>query len=392
MAKETTQKPVADTDLLIAGGPAFELILSKVNITKQSEGIKQEIKTTKSPSKKDEFVKKLKYLEGLRKADLKPQQAYILRNIPVIPPLARPAMIEGNNKITYADVNMLYKDLMNVNDPFKFNREVLPHNQLTDARRDLYGGVKAVFGLGDAVSGASRGKSLRGFIKQISGTTGPKGGLFHSKLLSKKQDFSGRGTIYAEPNLGFNEAAIPEDMLWTTFEFHLLRDLAKQGFDYVSAKKAVEARSPVAQASFNKLIKQIPIILNRAPTLMRTNITAHYAVPIKGKTLGVNPLHLPLYSGDYDGDALTIQVPMTPEAVEEAKKKLLPEHQIYDYRRGLGNSMVAPGHEAIIGSVHMTEPDESQKTVEFDTELDALKALKEGRIQENTPIIIKKSN
>jgi DNA-directed RNA polymerase subunit beta' len=389
MAKESKEKPGVDTDLLVSGGPAFEMILKKVNIEKQADGIKQELKSVKSPSKKDDFVKRLKYLEGLKRAELKPEHAYILRNIPVLPPIARPPTVEGNNKVTYPDVNLLYKDLMTINDPFKFNKEFLPNNQLTDARRDLYGGVKAVFGLGEAVSGSSRGKGLKGLVKQISGTTGPKGGFFHSKLLSKKQDFSGRGTIYAEPDLGFNEAAIPEDMLWTTFEYHLYRDLARQGFDYVTAKKAVKDRTPVAQSSLNKLIKQIPIILNRAPTLMRTNVTAHYAKPIKGKTIGLNPLHLPLYAGDYDGDALTIQVPMTPEAVEEARNKLLPEHHIHDYRKGLGSSMVAPGHEAIIGSVHMTEPDESQAVVEFNTELDALKALKEGRIKENTPIRVK---
>jgi len=177
-------------------------------------------------------------------------------------------------------------------------------------------------------------------------------------------------------------------MIWTTYEFHIIRDLVKQGFDYISAKKAVDARSPVAQASFNKLIKQIPILLNRAPTLMRTNITAHYPVPIKGKTIGVNPLHLPMYAGDYDGDALTIQVPMTPEAIEEARTKLLPEHHIHDYRRGLGNSMVSPGHEAVIGSVYMTEPDLTQKPVTFKTEAEALVAFKDGSIKENTPIII----
>jgi DNA-directed RNA polymerase beta' subunit len=121
---------------------------------------------------------------------------------------------------------------------------------------------------------------------------------------------------------------------------------------------------------------------------MRTNITAHYPVPIKGKTIGINPLHLPLYAGDYDGDALTLQVPMTPEAVLEARTKLLPEHHIHDYRKGLNSSMVAPGHEAIIGSVHMTQPDMTQQPVHFKTELEALKALKDGTIKENTPITI----
>ncbi len=387
MAKETTKEDI-HTDKLLVGGPAFEALLAKVDINKQFEGIKKEIKVTKSPSKKDDLIKKLKYLEGLRRADLKPQNAYILRNMPVAPPLTRPTMVMGNNKIEYADVNNLYRDHMLVNGSFKDIKDFLPNSQLTVERKALYDGAKAVFGLGDAITGASRGKNLKGYIRQISGTSGPKGGLFHSKLLSKKLDFSGRGTIYAEPNLGFNEAAIPEDMVWTTFDFHIMRDLVKNGFDFVTAKKAIAARNPMAQASMAKLIKQVPILLNRAPTLMRTNITAHYAVPIKGKTIGLNPLHLPLYAGDYDGDALTIQVPMTPEAVEEARNKLLPEHHIHDYRKGLGNSMVAPGHEAVVGSVHMTEPDETQATVHFRTEEEALAAYKAGTIKENTPIKI----
>ena len=119
---------------------------------------------------------------------------------------------------------------------------------------------------------------------------------------------------------------------------------------------------------------------------MQSNVTAHFPVPIKGKTLGINPIHLPMYAGDFDGDALTVHVPITPEAVEEAKKKLLPEHHIYDFRKGIGASLVAPGHEAIIGSVNMTEPDMAQKTVEFKTEKDALQALRSGEVSVNTPI------
>lgn len=388
----TTQKSqTIDTELLKVGGPAFEELLSHINLKNQYNGVHEEILATKSPSKRDTLIKKIKYLDGLLKNDLKPHEAFIIRNIPVAPPLARPTLVMGNNNIEYADANHLYRDHMLVNEAFKGIKDFLPNDQIVTERKAIYDGAKSVFGLGDAITGASRGKNLKGFIRQISGTSGPKQGFFHSKLLSKKLDFSGRGTIYAEPNLGFNEAAIPEDMIWVTYEFHIIRDLVKQGFDYVSAKKAVDSRNPAARASFSKLIKQIPVLLNRAPTLMRTNITAHYPIPVKGKTIGINPLHLPLYAGDYDGDALTLQVPMTPEAIEEAKTKLLPEHHIHDYRKGLNNSMVAPGHEAIIGSVHMTEPDHTQKAVHFNTEEDALAALKKGTIQENTPITIGRS-
>lgn len=388
MAKEIKNNDV-NPDELIVGGPAFEEMLRKVNVQKQIAGIKKEIPVTKSPSKKDDLIKKLKYLDGLARMDLDPANAYVIHNMPVAPPLTRPPIITGSNKVEYADVNNLYKDHMIVNEPFGAVKDIYPADRLIAERKALYEGAKAIFGLGDAITGGSRGKNLKGYIRQISGTSGPKQGFFHSKLLSKKQDFSGRGTIYAEPNLGFNEAAIPEDMIWSTFEFHILRDLTRQGYDLFAAKKAVADRTPVAQNSFNKLIKQIPVILNRAPTLMRTNTTAHYAVPVKGKTIGLNILHLPMYAGDFDGDALTVHVPQTPEAIHEARTKLLPEQHIYDYRKGLGNSIVAPGHEAIIGSVHMTEPDSTQKSVEFNTEEEALAAFKAGTIKENTPIVIK---
>jgi DNA-directed RNA polymerase subunit beta' len=389
MTTSTANKNTSvDPGILKVGGPALEEMLSRVNLQAQAKSLKDEILSTKSPSKRDTLIKKLKYVDGLIKNELQPDEAFIIRHMPVAPPLARPITIMGNNNIEYADANELYKDHMTVNESFKGIKDYMTDDMMVAERKALYDGAKAIFGLGDAISGSSRGKNLKGYIRQISGTSGPKQGFFHSKLLSKKLDFSGRGTIYAEPNLGFNEAAIPEDMIWVTYAFHITRDLVRQGYDYVSAKRAVAERTPAARASFNKLIKQIPVLLNRAPTLMRTNITAHYPVPIKGKTIGINPLHLPLYAGDYDGDALTLQVPMTPEAVLEARTKLLPEHHIHDYRKGLNSSMVAPGHEAIIGSVHMTQPDMTQQPVHFKTELEALKALKDGTIKENTPITI----
>ena len=386
MAKE--QVPDIDTEELLTGGHALEHMLANVSVDHQIEHLKGEIQSTKSPSKKNKLVQRIKYLAGLKKNDLRPDEAYILHNIPVVPPIVRPVIPMGGNRIEFADVNDLYKDHMVVNSKLGPNLDLLMHDELAEGRKDLYDGAKAIFGVGDALKGSSRGKKLKGFIKQIGGEAGPKGGMFHSKLLSKKQDFSGRATIYAEPNLGFNEAAVPENMIWSMYEFHIVRDLVRAGYDYVAAKKAVEARTPAAMASFNKVIKHIPIIMNRAPTLMRTNVTAHFPVPIKGKTIGINPLHLPLYAGDYDGDALSVYVPMTPEAVEEAKKKLLPQSHIYDYRKGLGASMVAPGHEAIIGSVQITEPDHAQGTVDFKTEEEALEALKAGVIKENTPLRI----
>jgi DNA-directed RNA polymerase subunit beta' len=243
-------------------------------------------------------------------------------------------------------------------------------------------------GLGEAISPNSRGRGVKGLLKQVAGTTGPKTGLFQSKILSKKQDFSGRATIYSEPNLGFNEAAVPSDILWTMYKLHIMRELSKNGYDFITGTKAYEEKSPAAVAAFNKVIKNVPMIINRAPTLMRSNITAMYAKPITGTAMGLNPIHLPFFAGDFDGDCTSLFVPMSPEAVEEAKKKLLPQHQIFDARKGIGHSLVAPAHEAILGSMHMTDPDMSKKVVKFKTEKECLAALEVGTISENTPVEI----
>lgn len=382
----------AHPDELIAGGDAMAQMLGSIDVDTLISSLKKEILETKSESKKNALIKRLKYTAGLRKLGMKPNEAYMLHTMPVVPPIVRPTIQMGGNRIEYADSNLLIRDHMLVNNALKEVKDYLPNDQLIKERSDLYNGAKAVVGLGDAITGSGRGKQLRGFISQVSGQGGPKGGFFQSKLLSKKQDFSGRATIYAEPSIGYNEIAIPKDTVWTMYNFHLIRDLVKKGYNYVDAKKAVEERNPAATASFNKLIKEIPVIALRNPTLLRTNLSAHYPVPTDGKTLGLNPLQLPLYQGDFDGDAQSLFVPITPEAVAEAREKLTPSAHIFDYRKAQKfSSMIAPGHEAIVGSTYLTEPDTTQAPVRFNSEEEVLEALKKGEIKENTPIILNSS-
>jgi DNA-directed RNA polymerase subunit beta' len=373
-------------DDLEAGGTAIEKMLSQVDVAAQMKDLKSQILETKSPSKRNTLVKRLKYIAALNKMDMAPEDAYMMRVMPVAPPLIRPPINMGGNRIEYADVNQLYRDHMLVNGALKDIKDIYPNEQLVNERKALYEGAKAVVGLGDAITGSSRGKQLQGFVKQISGNIGPKGGFFQSKLLSRKQDFSGRATIYADPTLEFNQAAIPEEMLWNLLKFHIIRDLVKNGYDYVTATKAWDTRNDAAKASFSRTVKNVPILGTRAPTLMRTNIGAWYAKPVQGKTIGINPLHLKYLAADFDGDATSWYAPMLPESIEEAKKVLTPSAHIYDYRKGHGIPLAEIGHEAIIGSTHMTEPDKTQEIKTFKTEAEVLDALKKGLISENTPI------
>lgn len=373
---------------ILVGGAAFKAMLSHINPSEKLPKLIAEVKTVKSVSKRDNLIKQIKYLDGLHRMDLKAEDAYIMHNVPVIPPRMRPVSIRGANRIEFADQNLLLKDSMVVNNALKGIVDYLPPEELTKERMDLYNGVKAISGMTEAISPNSRGRNVKGLLRQIAGTGGPKTGLFQSKVLSKKQDFSGRAVIFAEPALEFDEASVPVDQLWVMYKFHILRDLAKQGYDYVNSEKAWKERTPAAQKSFNKMIKEVPLIINRAPTLMKTNIAAVRPVPTTKNAMGLNPLHNPNFAADYDGDAFQMYVPMTPTAVKEANDKLLMHNQIHDYRKGLNQSIAAPAHEAILGSMHLTEPDMTQKTVHFHSELDCLKALKEGKIKENTPVEI----
>lgn len=372
----------------LVSGDAFSAMLDQVDPHKQIKQLTEQLKETKSVSKRNDIVKKIKYLNGLVKNNMSAKEAYIVHNVAVVPPTIRPATVMGGNRIEFSDVNGLYRDHMVVNNSLNDIKDMLPPEELINERAEAYKGLKAISGLGDAISPNSRGRDVKGLLRQIAGSGSPKTGLFHSKILSKKQDFSGRVTIYAEPNLGFNEAAVPTDQLWTMYKMHILRDLVKNGYDYINATKAYDEKSQAAEASFLKIIEKVPLIINRAPTLMKSNITAVYPKPIKGTAMGVNPLHLPFFAADYDGDSFSVFVPMSPEAVEEAKDKLLPQNQILDARKGIGHSIVAPGHEAILGSMYMTEPDMKQKVVKFKTERDCLEALKKGEISENTPVEI----
>ncbi len=374
-------------DILVSGD-AFKAMLSHIKPEARLKELTEEVKTVKSISKKDALIKQIKYLDGLIKTELQPDKAYVISHMPVIPPQMRPASVMGGNRIEFADVNTLYKDHMTVNNSLKDIKDMLPPEELIEERSQAFNGVKAVLGLGEPISPNAKGRNLRGLLRQVSGVSGPKTGLFHSKLLSKKQDFSGRGTIYSNPELKFNEATVPVDQLWTMYKLHILRDLAKKGYDYVNAEKAWTERTPAATASFNKLIQEIPIMINRAPTLMKSNVSAVYPVPTTNNAIGINPLHLPAFAGDYDGDSFSMYLSMTPQAIKEVKENVLMENQVHDYRKGLNSSLMAPGHEAILGSMHMTEPDATQAIVKFKTEEACLQALKEGKIKENTPVEI----
>lgn len=291
------------------GGHAFRKMLSDIIPDDELAILKDKVHEVKSASKKDEIIKRMKYLKGMSKQGFdNPADATLLSYLPVIPPVMRPVSVT-NGRASVADINNLYKDFHLVNDKSgvrglteQGNPAFLP--ALQKAREDTYNAAKAIMAGGDPVNYTNKQLGLKGLLTQIGGGgAGPKHGLFQSKLLSKKQDISGRGTIYAAPDVGFNEAKFPREQLYTLYEPHIKRDLAQKGYNPADAKAAhatlfTDRKHGAALSSFNKMVESVPVILNRAPTLMKTNILALKAIPSDHKTIGVNILHLPGYAAD----------------------------------------------------------------------------------------------
>lgn len=374
---------------LPTGGPAIKQMLNSLSPREDLKTLVDQYKKSKSSTIKNALVKKIKYMHGLVTNKItNPGDIYTLKNIPILPPNMHPVIDKGSNRMGYSDVTKLYKEMILSDTEFAKIKDDLPNSDLVNQRRERYATIKAVTGMGEAVGPQSKKQGIKGIMTQITGDEGPKGGMFHHRLLSRQQDMSGRGTIYAAPDVGFNEAKFPKEMLWVMFKMHMIRDMVKNGLTLMEAKNAYDKRSLVAENSFKRLIKEVPIWLNRPPTLMKTNMMAVYGVPNNFKTIGLNILHLPGYAADFDGDALMVHLPVTPEAIAEAREKALPQRHLSDARKGFSSPMFAPGHEAILGSVHLSKPDMDKGVIKFDTEEEALNALRSGDIEDNQPIQI----
>jgi len=375
-------------DKTYVGGEALAKLLD-LNVTKEAKKAFSDYQTATSKDAKLKALDRLRYLHGLQNMGFKsPTDAYMLHHVPILPPEDRPILVKGNGNLEYADINHLYRDHMLVNENLKDLKETLPPDMLLKERADLYKGLKSVVGLGHPISIPSAQKGLKGLLEQVSGTSGPKGGYFHKKILSKKQDFSGRLTLIEDASLGLNEAKIPEDMAWTMYKLHGVKKLISQGYSYAEAVENWDKRSPAARVALDQVTSEVPVIANRAPSLLKSNLMAFYAKPSNVNGLMINPLNFKGFSADVDGDSLSLFLPMHPKAIQEAKEKLLPMHNITDSRKGVGNIMFAPSHEAVLGANYLTEPDMKKKVLKFRTEEDALKALHSGQIEANQPIEI----
>lgn len=366
------------------GGFALKAMLNDVNTDKEIRVALADIKTG-SKSSKDKAVKKLRALMSFRDNGVKPQD-FMLDRIPVLPPKYRPVTV-GDDMNMVADVNFLYKEAINARDDLRDGVEAgLPPETLTDTRHNIYNDFKAVVGLADPGNKELKQKNVGGLLKNIFGKGSPKRGQFQRRMIGASQDVSGRGVITPNPNLKLNQVGVPENMAWKMYEPFVIREMVRSGYQASEAVKAVAERKDVAHEALLKVVKERPVMINRAPTLHKYNISALEPVVIKGDNIQVSNFLLTPMNGDYDGDTTVLHVPVSPEAVKEARRKMSPAFNL----RGARDFKLLwkPTMDYVLGASLATKKPKPGIPRVFSNEKDAILAYKRGELAVDSPIRI----
>jgi DNA-directed RNA polymerase subunit beta len=376
-----------DKTIAEKGGKHIQSELKKLDLVAKERNLRKSMKT-KSAESLDDEVKQLKYIQALKQQGLTPDKAYTISMVPVVPPVVRPVIPgRGGQEIMYGDINPLYRDLIYTNNQFKdLKKSGLLPSEEKKLRPALQQAVGAVYGTDDPVSSKSKSRGHQGFLTYIGGTNSPKYGYFHDKILKRRQDLAGRGTIVPDNNLSMDEIGVPEDMLWDMYAPFIVKNLVATGYPALEAKEMLKKRDYAAKQVLMKELQERPLMFNRAPTLHRYSLLGAYAKPMPGKTIRISPFVESGTNADYDGDTMMLHVPASVGAVQDVKNMTMSNILYGDKNRS--DLYAFPGHEAIMGVAHASNEDTKKAPKVFKTKADAAKAYNEGKIGIGTRVKI----
>ena len=351
-----------------------------------SEEIREKMKTEASQQKKLKFAKRLRVVESFRKSGNKPEWM-ILDVIPVIPPELRPLVPLDGGRFATSDLNDLYRRVINRNNRLKKLIELhAPDVIVRNEKRMLQEAVDALFDNG------RRGRVLRGAnnrpLKSLSDTLKGKQGRFRQNLLGKRVDYSGRSVIVVGPELKLNQCGLPKKMALELFKPFIYHRLEQRGHctTIKQAKELVEQQDPVVWDILEEVIKDHPILLNRAPTLHRLGIQAFEPVLVEGKAIKIHPLVCTAFNADFDGDQMAVHIPLSPEAQIEASTLMLSSNNILSPAHG--GPIAIPTQDMVLGCYYLTKarPGTKGEGRTFASTDDVLIALEMGEVETLTPI------
>ena len=340
------------------GAEAVRTLLEELDLERLRAELREEGETTKSQTKKKKITKRLKIVEAFLESSNKPEWM-IMEVIPVIPPELRPLVPLDGGRFATSDLNDLYRRVINRNNRLKRLMELgAPEIIIRNEKRMLQEAVDALFDngrRGRAITGTN-GRPLKSLSDMIKG----KQGRFRQNLLGKRVDYSGRSVITVGPYLKLHQCGLPKKMALELFKPFIYSELEKRGHATTikSAKKMVEREELVVWDILSDVVREYPILLNRAPTLHRLGIQAFEPLLVEGKAIRLHPLVCSAYNADFDGDQMAVHIPLSVEAQIECRVLMMSTNNILSPANG--GPVIVPSQDIVLGLYYMT----SERTFE----------------------------
>ena len=336
----------------LMGAEGIRELLRNLELNSEVESLRAELEVTGSEAKNKKLAKRLKILEGFQKSGIKPDWM-ILEVLPVLPPDLRPLVPLDGGRFATSDLNDLYRRVINRNNRLKRLLELkAPEIIVRNEKRMLQEAVDSLLDngrRGKAMTGANK-RPLKSLADMIKG----KGGRFRQNLLGKRVDYSGRSVIVVGPQLKLHQCGLPKLMaleLFKPFIFHKLEVLG-YATTIKQAKKMVEGQEPVVWDILEDVIREHPVMLNRAPTLHRLGIQAFEPTLIEGKAIQLHPLVCAAFNADFDGDQMAVHVPLSLEAQMEARTLMLASNNVLSPANGA--PIIEPSQDIVLGLYYAT--------------------------------------
>ncbi len=372
------------------GAEAVRAILSGIDLQKEGERLRADLKETTSEAKRKKLVKRLKLIEAFGESGAKPEWM-ILTVVPVIPPELRPLVPLDGGRFATSDLNDLYRRVINRNNRLKRLIELrAPDIIVRNEKRMLQEAVDALFDngrRGRAITGANK-RPLKSLSDMLKG----KQGRFRQNLLGKRVDYSGRSVIVVGPEMKLHQCGLPKKMALELFKPFIYSKLEKYGHATTikAAKRMVEKERPEVWDILEEVIREHPVMLNRAPTLHRLGIQAFEPVLVEGKAIQLHPLVCTAFNADFDGDQMAVHVPLSLEAQLEARVLMMSTNNILSPANG--KPIIVPSQDIVLGIYYL-----SLETPEYraasDTETPVFSdmgeielALQQGKLKLHTKI------
>jgi DNA-directed RNA polymerase subunit beta' len=368
------------------GAEAIKELLRRVNVERLSVELRERMKTEQSVQKKLKYAKRLKVADSFRKSSNRPEWM-ILDVIPVIPPELRPLVPLDGGRFATSDLNDLYRRVINRNNRLKKLIELkAPDVIIRNEKRMLQEAVDALFDNG------RRGRVLRGAnnrpLKSLSDTLKGKQGRFRQNLLGKRVDYSGRSVIVVGPELKLHQCGLPKKMALELFKPFIYNKLEERGLvaTIKQAKEMVELQRPEVWDVLEEVIREHPVLLNRAPTLHRLGIQAFEPVLVEGKAIRIHPLVCTAFNADFDGDQMAVHIPLSPEAQIEASVLMLSSNNILSPAHGA--PIAIPSQDIVLGCYYLTKAKSGAKGEgrAFANPDDVMLAVEAGELETLSPI------